>query len=207
MSLQLGEKMKRKKETRNQKAGTRPAVSPKAYRCAGCPGGAGAPPGLEGYFFFAFLAFFAFFAFFAFLAIASSFGLMEGNATRGMLGEGYSLATASMMIPTDSQAAAPHCHLVVIALSTVVMRFWCIFAATDASSRKSSGALSERTADASGRARVKDASNASHSLHRFGAHAVDGATIFTNSKPQPGFYGGGESPLSGAVACSAIRLK
>jgi hypothetical protein len=88
MSLQLGEKMKRKNETWNQKAGARPAVLPKAYRCTGCPGGAMAPPGLEGYFFFAFLAFFTFFAFFAFLAIASSFGLMDGNATRGMLGEG-----------------------------------------------------------------------------------------------------------------------
>jgi len=54
----------------------------------GSPGGASAPPGLEGYFFFAFLAFLAFFAFFAFLAIASSFGLMDGNATRGMLGGG-----------------------------------------------------------------------------------------------------------------------
>ena len=43
----------------------------------------------ERYFFFFFLVvFFAFFAFFAFLAIASSFGLMGGNATRGMLGEG-----------------------------------------------------------------------------------------------------------------------
>jgi hypothetical protein len=54
----------------------------------GSPGGASAPPGLVGYFFFDFLAFLAFFAFFAFLAIASSFGLMDGNATRGMLGGG-----------------------------------------------------------------------------------------------------------------------
>src|SRR5208283_4311547 len=52
----------------------------------GCPGGAEAPPGLEGYFegyfFLAFLAFLAFFAFFAFLAIASSFGLMVKRDTR-----------------------------------------------------------------------------------------------------------------------------
>src|ERR1700674_1151398 len=54
----------------------------------GSPGGASAPPGLVGYFFFDFLAFLAFFAFFAFLAIASSSGLMDGNATRGMLGGG-----------------------------------------------------------------------------------------------------------------------
>jgi hypothetical protein len=54
------------------------------------PGRSEAPPGLEGYFldFFFDFDFFAFFAFFAFLAIASSFGLMDGNATRGMLGEG-----------------------------------------------------------------------------------------------------------------------
>ena len=59
------------------------------FGCLGCPGGASAPPGLEGYFFaLAFFTFFAFFAFFAFLAIASSLGLMDGNATRGMLGEG-----------------------------------------------------------------------------------------------------------------------
>ena len=40
-------------------------------------------PSLQNYFFVAFFAFLAFFAvfFFAFLAIASSFGLMEGNAT------------------------------------------------------------------------------------------------------------------------------
>jgi hypothetical protein len=52
------------------------------------PGRAEALPGLESYFFLAFLAFFAFFAFFAFLAIVSSQGLMDGNATRGMLGGG-----------------------------------------------------------------------------------------------------------------------
>jgi hypothetical protein len=54
------------------------------------PGRSEAPPGLESYFlaFFFDFDFFAFFAFFAFLAIASSLGLMEGNATRGMLGGG-----------------------------------------------------------------------------------------------------------------------
>jgi hypothetical protein len=57
---------------------------------AGVPGRSEAPPGLEGYFldFFFDFDFFAFFAFFAFLAIVSSQGLMDGNATRGMLGGG-----------------------------------------------------------------------------------------------------------------------
>ena len=58
------------------------------FPAAGCPGGARLHPGFESYFFFDFLAFLAFFAFFAFLAIASSFELMDGNATRGMLGGG-----------------------------------------------------------------------------------------------------------------------
>src|ERR1700688_2246366 len=34
-----------------------------------------------------------------------------------------SLATSSNAIPTDSQAAAPHCHVAVITLSTAVMHF------------------------------------------------------------------------------------
>jgi hypothetical protein len=65
-----------------------PPLCGKIFRPHWVPGRSEAPPGLEGYFFFDFLAFFAFFAFFAFLAIASSFGLMDGNATRGMLGGG-----------------------------------------------------------------------------------------------------------------------
>src|SRR5882724_13643963 len=107
-----------RRHPKNKKAGARPAAFLKYFHPCWVPGRSEAPPGLEGYFFFDFLAFFAFFAFFAFLAIASSFGLMEGNATRGMLGEGYSLATASMTIPTDSRRAAPRCHLIVMALST-----------------------------------------------------------------------------------------
>jgi hypothetical protein len=71
----------------NQKAGSRPAAFGKSI-ALGARAELSAPPGLIGYFFFDFLAFFAFFAFFAFLAIASSFELMDGNATRGMLGGG-----------------------------------------------------------------------------------------------------------------------
>jgi hypothetical protein len=49
-----------------------------------------------------------------------------------------SLATASIVIPTDSQRAAPHCHAAVIALSTVVMRFREIFGRiTHSASKKS----------------------------------------------------------------------
>jgi hypothetical protein len=75
-------------DPKNKKAGARPAALLKHFHPHWVPGRSEAPPGLEGYFFFDFLAFFAFFAFFAFLAIASSFGLMDGNATRGMLGGG-----------------------------------------------------------------------------------------------------------------------
>ena len=54
-----------------KKAGSGPAVFKYHFALAGCPGGAQAPPGLEGYFFLAFFTFFAFFAFFAFLAIVN----------------------------------------------------------------------------------------------------------------------------------------
>src|SRR3984885_4283495 len=75
---------------RNQKAGSRPAVLVKGLRpSSGARAGGGSTrAGSHFLDFLAFLAFFAFFAFFAFLAIASSFGLMGGNATRGMLGGG-----------------------------------------------------------------------------------------------------------------------
>jgi hypothetical protein len=74
----------------NQKAGSRPAVLVESSHSCWEPGRSEAPPGLEGYFldFFFDFDFFAFFAFFAFLAIVSSQGLMDGNATRGMLGGG-----------------------------------------------------------------------------------------------------------------------
>ena len=60
-------------EFQNEKAGRGPAVFKNDFIQAGCPGGAQALPGLEGYFlaFLVFLAFFAFFAFFAFLAIVN----------------------------------------------------------------------------------------------------------------------------------------
>src|SRR5437764_5033294 len=62
----------------------------KHFRSCRVPGRSETPPGLEGYFldFFFDFDFFAFFAFFAFLAIVSSQSLMDGNATRGMLGGG-----------------------------------------------------------------------------------------------------------------------
>jgi hypothetical protein len=85
------------------------------------------PPGLESYFFFDFLAFFAFFAFFAFLAIVSSQGLMDGNATREACSAEGQPRNILEPNPTDSQAAAPRCHVAVIALSTDVMRFFAIF--------------------------------------------------------------------------------
>src|SRR5258705_9581543 len=75
---------------RNQKGGRRARRLIKPFPASWVPGRSGAPPGLEGYFldFFFDFDFFAFFAFFAFLAIVSSQGLMDGNATRGMLGGG-----------------------------------------------------------------------------------------------------------------------
>ncbi|HET6838653.1 MAG TPA: hypothetical protein VFH41_02840, partial [Bradyrhizobium sp.] len=198
-SMDIGHRM----SLQNQKAGARPAVSPKASGLAGCPGGAKAPPGLEGYFFFAFLAFLAFFAFFAFLAIASSFGFNgRKRDTRHARGGLYNLATASTTIPTDSQAAAPHCHVRVIVLSTVVRTFWCILCA-----RALVSANPRLLSNVGNRGlrigpRVNDASNGLRGLSLIRSKRASTPTrrVFTNSKPKRGFYGGGESPLSGAAA-------
>jgi hypothetical protein len=186
----------------NQKGGLKARRFTEIILLASGPGRSELHPGFEGYFFFAFLAFFTFFAFFAFLAIASSFGLMEGNATRGMLGEGYSLATASNMIPTDSRRAALHCHLSVIALSTVVMRFWRIFAGAIRLARKSSC-----SAEPSDHGRRSVAGLTMRQCERGVLHrserARDGSNVravFTNSKPKRRLYRHGESPLSVAVA-------
>jgi hypothetical protein len=164
-----------------------------------CPGGAKPHPGFEGYFFFAFLAFFTFFAFFAFLAISSSLGLMEGNATRGMLGDGYGVATASMTIPTDSQATASHSRVNVIALSTVVVR----------SERFFVPAMRWQPpffARVGARLRLTMRQFGPRTLHRSGAGVVIlRRAFFTNSKPRCGFYGRSESPLSDIAAISNLK--
>ena len=108
----------------NQKASLR------ARRCESrsprwMPGRSEAPPGLERYFFFDFLAFFAFFAFFAFLAIASSQGLMDGNATRGMLGGG----PASQYPQSQSQQIRRPLPRTVTLLSLRYPQLLCVFGA------------------------------------------------------------------------------
>ena len=117
-------------------------------------------PSLPNYFLYAF--------FFAFLAIASSFGLMEGNATPRLARGGLSLATASIVIRTDSEATALRCHTAVIALSTAVMHFRQLF------------------------------SRAMHSERpRYGQQRTNARrAIFINSKPRYGLPWHGESPLS-----------
>jgi hypothetical protein len=187
--------------SRNQKGGRKARRFTEIFCWHRCPGRARPHPGFEGYFFFAFLAFFTFFAFFAFLAIASSFGLMEGNATRGMLGEGYSLATASNMIRADSRRAASRCHLSVIALSTVVMRFWRTFARAMRVARKSSCSAEPIGPPTPQRTGVNDASmSATRSASPKEARRIARQAVFTNSKPRHRLYRRGESPLSDAVA-------
>jgi hypothetical protein len=89
------------------------------------PGRSEAPPGLEGYFlaFFFDLAFFAFFAFFAFLAITSSQGLMDGNATRGMLGGG----PASQYPQMQSQQIREALPRTVTSMSSRYPQLLCVF--------------------------------------------------------------------------------
>jgi hypothetical protein len=154
---------------------------------------------LKSYFFLDFLAFFAFFAFFAFLAMVSSQGLMDGNATRGMLGGGPASQHPRMQsqqirgaLPVLSRA----CHRVIHSCYA----FWSIFRrcealraekilihANDRSSRATPAGLTMR--------------------QRGGGFCIDpeqaegdAPAIFINSKPQRRLPRRGESPLSGVAA-------
>ena len=145
----------------------------------GCPGGARLRPGLKSYFFFDFLAFFAFFDFFAFLAIAYSFGFNGWKRDTRHARRRASLATSSNAIPTDSQAAAPHCHAGVIALSTDVMHFWRIFRSCDAPSAK----IPPRRVRSGRRCRFVRV-NVTPMRRRGSRRSGTTAVLFINSKPR-----------------------
>jgi hypothetical protein len=163
----------------------------------GCPGGARLHPGLQSYFFFDFLAFFAFFAFFAFLAIASSFELMEGNATRGMLGGG----PASQHPRRQSQQIRRLLPRAVTRVSSrypqllwVLRLFWrcdqlaqAIFCARKPNLRTHTGS-----------SRVNDAPTRRHVLYRMGTAARH---VFMLLQPRRGLRRAGESPLSDVRPC------
>ncbi len=119
----------------NQKAGSRPAILVKSFCSHWEPGRSEAPPGLEGYFldFFFDFDFFAFFAFFAFLAIVSSQGLMDGNATRGMLGGG----PASQHPRMQSQQIRGALPRTVTALSSRYPQLLCVLGAISRNFRSS----------------------------------------------------------------------
>jgi hypothetical protein len=141
-------------------------------------------------FFFDF-DFFAFFAFFAFLAIASSFGLMEGNATRGMLGGG----PASQHPRMRSQQIRGALPRTVTALSLRYPQLMCVFGRFSQNFR----AMTPRKTFPALRiacSGVNDAPTRRRILHRSGTRRASVIAIFIISKPQPGLLGRGQSPLS-----------
>jgi hypothetical protein len=135
---------------------------------------------------------------------------MDGNATPRHARRRASLATSSNVIRTDSQAAASHRHLSVIALSTAVMRFGYVFAAAmhlapqkshapravpRAANRPTRRERSQR------RVRVNDAPTRQSICtdpKQPKASALRDSSIQNHSMDCPV---AGESPLSGAVAC------
>jgi hypothetical protein len=142
--------------------------------------------------FFAFFTFFAFFAFFAFLAIASSQGLMDGNATRGMLGGGPTSQHPRMQ-SQQIREALPRAVMPVSwrypQLLCVLARFFEKFARH--ARARGVGRRLQRCP-----VRVNDAQCA-------GACCIDPKqvrAVFINSKPQRGSLPRGESPLSRVVA-------
>ena len=104
-----------------KKADPRPAVR----NVAGCPGGAETPPGL-GRLLLGLLSLLRLLRLFCLLRFLSHSILFWVNGWKRDTRHAWrraDLATSSMTIPTDSQAAAPYCHSCVITLSTAVMRF------------------------------------------------------------------------------------
>jgi len=170
----------------------------------GCPGEARLHPGFEGYFldFFFDFDFFAFFAFFAFLAIVSSQGLMDGNATRGMLGGG----PASQHPRIRSQQIRGALPRTVTPVSSRYPQLLCVltpFLPRDALSIAKNRA--PRTIASPPRlGRVNDAPTCRCILDRSGTaaggHVLADHAVFIISTPRRGLLRRGETPLSGAAA-------
>jgi hypothetical protein len=167
----------------------------------GSPGGAGAPPGLEGYFlaFFAFFAFFTFFAFFAFLAIVNPLRV-QWMETRheACSAEGHPcniLDRNPNRFAARCPALSRQCHRVIhscYALLTLFRR------TTRAAAQKSAPRASDRGVRI--RFRVNDErmpAAQSASIRNSGAET---AAIFMISKPRHRLLLCGESPLSGTAA-------
>jgi len=106
----------------NQKAGSRPAVSIKLRRWV--PGRSEALPGLKSLLgLLGLLCLLRLFSLLRFLSHSILIWVNGWKRDTRHARRRANLATSSKPIPTDSQAAAPHCHATVIALSTAVMRF------------------------------------------------------------------------------------
>ena len=87
------------------------------------PGRSEAPPGLEKLLLLGFLGLLRLFRLLRFLSHSILSGLMDGTRHERHARRRASLAKTSKRNRTDSEAAAPHCHLSVTALSTALMRF------------------------------------------------------------------------------------
>jgi hypothetical protein len=91
---------------------------------AGCPGGARLHPGLKSLLgLLGLLCLLRLFRLLRFLSHNILFWFNGRKRDTRHARRRASLTTSSNPIPTDSQAAAPHCHADVITLSTVVMGF------------------------------------------------------------------------------------
>ena len=92
------------------------------------------------------------------------------------------LATSTTLLPTDSQAAAPHCHACVITLSTDVMRFDVFLAPRSARGFRICAAASEPSQRSGGLARVNEAPTRRRILYR----SRPARAVFILSKPKRG---------------------
>src|ERR1700722_11292973 len=140
---------------------------------------------------------------------------MENSDTEACSGRA-SLATASIVIPTDSRRAAPPCHAAVIALSTAVMRFCARFRQIPYAARQQvainallmTGFVPSMAGFIATFGRSFSAAIARSGLRKRQCHGAccndpeqwAGQKLFINSKPQRGLSDRGDAPLIGVVA-------
>ena len=167
---------------------------------AGCPGGAETPPGLVRLLLglLSLLRLLRLFCLLRFLSHSILFWVNGWKRDTRHAWRRADLATSSMTIPTDSQAAAPYCHTCVITLSTAVMRFG-VVSAPRCASHPRIFAVVQRTHRPQRLVRVNTAPTQSRNCASIDPLAV--RAIFIDSKPRRECSASVRSPLSAAAAC------
>jgi hypothetical protein len=113
---------------KNQKAGSRPAALQRSFRPRREPGRSERSTRARRLLLLRLLSLLSLFCLLRFLSHSILIWVNGWKRDTRHARRRANLATSSVAIPTDSRAAAPHCHAGVITLSTAVMRFDAVLA-------------------------------------------------------------------------------